>query len=96
MTDLHAPLQSTLGDGYTVDRALGGAGMPRVFVAREHALSRDGGAPTVVHVCAEATPDEVGHRPCDDRLSASLAASEIPRCGNARRAQARLESCRVA
>jgi eukaryotic-like serine/threonine-protein kinase len=39
--DLRTQLQATLGDGYTLERELGGGGMSRVFVAREHALSRD-------------------------------------------------------
>ena len=33
MTDLRAQLQSTLGDGYTLERELGGGGMSRVVVA---------------------------------------------------------------
>ena len=37
-TDLRAQLQSTLSDGYTLERELGGGGMSRVFVAQEHAL----------------------------------------------------------
>ena len=37
MTDLLAQLQSTLGDGYTLERELGGGGMSRVFVARDTA-----------------------------------------------------------
>ena len=42
MTDgLRAALQQTLGDGYTLERELGGGGMSRVFVARENALGRD-------------------------------------------------------
>ena len=41
MSDLRAQLQATLGDGYTLERELGGGGMSRVFVAREHALGRD-------------------------------------------------------
>ncbi len=40
MTDLRAQLQTTLGDGYTLERELGGGGMSRVFVARENALGR--------------------------------------------------------
>lgn len=40
MTDLRAQIQSTLGDGYTLERELGGGGMSRVFVAQEHALGR--------------------------------------------------------
>jgi hypothetical protein len=32
MTDLRSQLQSTLGDGYTLERELGGGGMSRVFV----------------------------------------------------------------
>ena len=40
MTDLRAQLQSTLGDGYTLERELGGGGMSRVFVAHENALGR--------------------------------------------------------
>jgi len=41
MTDLRTHLQSTLGDGYTLERELGGGGMSRVFVARDNALGRD-------------------------------------------------------
>ncbi len=41
MSDLRAELQATLGDGYTLERELGGGGMSRVFVARENALGRD-------------------------------------------------------
>ncbi len=41
MTDLRTQLQATLGDGYTLAQELGGGGMSRVFVAREHALGRD-------------------------------------------------------
>ena len=41
MTDLRTQLQSTLGDGYTLERELGGGGMSRVFVARENALGRE-------------------------------------------------------
>jgi serine/threonine-protein kinase len=40
VTDLGAYLQAALGDAYTVERELGGGGMSRVFVAREHALGR--------------------------------------------------------
>jgi eukaryotic-like serine/threonine-protein kinase len=38
--DLGAYLQSALGDSYTIERELGGGGMARVFLAREHALGR--------------------------------------------------------
>ena len=38
--DLGAYLQAALGDAYTIDRELGGGGMSRVFLAREHALGR--------------------------------------------------------
>ena len=41
MSDLRAQLQSTLGDGYTLERELGGGGMSRVFVARDNALGRE-------------------------------------------------------
>jgi serine/threonine-protein kinase len=41
VSDLRRELQSTLGDGYTLERELGGGGMSRVFVARENALGRD-------------------------------------------------------
>ena len=40
-SDLRTQLQSTLGDGYTLERELGGGGMSRVFVARENALGRE-------------------------------------------------------
>ncbi|WP_434479625.1 protein kinase domain-containing protein [Gemmatimonas sp.] len=40
MTDLRTQLQTTLGDGYTLERELGGGGMSRVFVAHENALGR--------------------------------------------------------
>ena len=38
--DLGAYLKSAFGDAYTIERELGGGGMGRVFVAREHALDR--------------------------------------------------------
>ena len=37
-TDLREQLQSTLGSAYAIERALGGGGMSRVFVAEETAL----------------------------------------------------------
>jgi eukaryotic-like serine/threonine-protein kinase len=40
VTDLRTQLQTTLGDGYTLERELGGGGMSRVFVAHENALGR--------------------------------------------------------
>jgi len=39
-TDLRAQLQASLGDGYALDRELGGAGMSRVFIAEETSLGR--------------------------------------------------------
>ena len=39
-TDVGAYLQAALGDIYTIERELGGGGMSRVFLAREHALGR--------------------------------------------------------
>jgi len=39
-TDLGAYLQRALGDTYSIERELGGGGMSRVFIAREHALGR--------------------------------------------------------
>jgi len=39
--DLRTQLQTTLGDGYTLERELGGGGMSRVFVARDNALGRE-------------------------------------------------------
>ena len=41
MTDLRAQLQATLGEGFTLERELGGGGMSRVFLARDLALGRD-------------------------------------------------------
>ena len=38
--DLRDRLQAALGDAYTIERELGGAGMSRVFVAHEVALDR--------------------------------------------------------
>jgi eukaryotic-like serine/threonine-protein kinase len=38
---LAATLQRTLGDGYRVERELGGGGMSRVFVAHDLSLDRD-------------------------------------------------------
>ena len=40
MSNIRDQLQSTLGDGYTLERELGGGGMSRVFVAQENALGR--------------------------------------------------------
>ena len=37
---LHADLQATLGDTYTLERELGGGGMSRVFVATDRSLGR--------------------------------------------------------
>ncbi len=41
MTDLRDTLQSALGTAFTLERELGGGGMSRVFVARDHALARE-------------------------------------------------------
>ena len=38
MSDLRSQLQASLGDGYTLERELGGGGMSRVCVATEQAL----------------------------------------------------------
>jgi len=38
--DLRDQLQLTLGNGYTLERELGGGGMSRVFVAEEKSLGR--------------------------------------------------------
>jgi tRNA A-37 threonylcarbamoyl transferase component Bud32/TolB-like protein len=38
--ELHAQLQNSLGDGYQLERELGGGGMSRVFLATETALGR--------------------------------------------------------
>src|SRR5262245_24929918 len=38
--DVGAYLKAALGDTYTIVRELGGGGMSRVFLAREHALGR--------------------------------------------------------
>ena len=40
MSELRETLQTTLGDGYVVERELGGGGMSRVFVVLERALGR--------------------------------------------------------
>ena len=40
MTDIQSQLQKTLGDGYTLERELGGGGMSRVFIADELSLGR--------------------------------------------------------
>src|SRR5690349_9311364 len=40
MADLFARLQAALGDGYRIEKELGGGGMSRVFVATETALER--------------------------------------------------------
>src|ERR687896_2707886 len=39
-TDIRALLQESLGTAYSLERELGGDGMSRVFVARDHALGR--------------------------------------------------------
>ena len=41
MNNVRDELQAALGDGYTLERELGGGGMSRVFVAQEHALGRE-------------------------------------------------------
>ena len=41
MNNVRDELQAALGDGYTLERELGGGGMSRVFVAPEHALGRE-------------------------------------------------------
>ena len=41
MTDLRATLERTLGDSYTFERELTGAGMSRVFVAMDRQLGRE-------------------------------------------------------
>ena len=41
MEELKSRLQAALGDGYAVERELGGGGMARVFVARDLSLGRD-------------------------------------------------------
>ena len=38
--DLRAPLQTTLGSAYVLERDLGGGGMSRLFLADEVALGR--------------------------------------------------------
>jgi tetratricopeptide (TPR) repeat protein/tRNA A-37 threonylcarbamoyl transferase component Bud32 len=40
MTDLRARLERALGDGYVIERELGGGGMSRTYVATEEALRR--------------------------------------------------------
>ena len=40
MTELRDTLQETLGAAFTVERELGGGGMSRVFVVRDHSLDR--------------------------------------------------------
>jgi uncharacterized protein with PIN domain len=57
LTDLRTQLQATLGDGYTLERELGGGGMSRVFVARENALGRE----VVVKVIAPELAEGVIH-----------------------------------
>ncbi len=52
MSNVRDELQAALGDGYTLERELGGGGMSRVFVAQEHALGRD----VVVKVLSPSAP----------------------------------------
>src|SRR3712207_6207676 len=39
-TDVRSYVQQSLGSAYTLERELGGGGMSRVFVARDHMLGR--------------------------------------------------------
>jgi tetratricopeptide (TPR) repeat protein len=41
MTNLREQVERSLGDGYSIDRELGGGGMSRVFVAHDATLHRD-------------------------------------------------------
>ena len=41
MPDLRVQIQAALGAAYTIEDELGGGGMSRVFLAREHALDRE-------------------------------------------------------
>ncbi|WP_310570505.1 FlgO family outer membrane protein [Gemmatimonas sp.] len=75
MTDLRTQLQSTLGDGYTLERELGGGGMSRVFVAHENALGRT----VVVKVIAPELAEGVSAErfACEVKLAARLQQANI-------------------
>ena len=64
MTDLRDQLQATLGDGYTIERELGGGGMSRVFVATEHALGRQ--------VVVKVLPSEMSGQVAVDRFKREI------------------------
>ena len=55
---LRDQLQTTLGAAYTLERELGGGGMSRVFVAREHGLGRDVVIKVLAHESAQAMSAE--------------------------------------
>ena len=69
MSDLRARLDAALGDGYRIERELGGGGMSRVFVAEE---VRSGG-----QVVVKVLPPELGAGVSTP--SASSARSSSPR-----------------
>jgi serine/threonine protein kinase/Tol biopolymer transport system component len=52
LSELFARIQNTLGDGFTVERELGGGGMSHVFVAKELALGR--------HIVVKVLPPDAG------------------------------------
>jgi len=65
VTNLRDQLQATLGDGYTIERELGGGGMSRVFVAAEHALGRQ--------VVVKVLPSEMSGQVAVDRFKREIA-----------------------
>ena len=70
MTSLHDELAATLGNGYTLERELGGGGMSRVFVALWKSAGPD---------LQSAVADVRSHSPVATGLSSSAPCENVHR-----------------